>query len=72
MGKKTELQVYNTKNMNIPVEYSKKTVPLFIDDKHIDFNTTAEHLGMLRSIQGNNVTIMTRITAHRQARSPSL
>ena len=66
-GEKTKLQVYNTKNMNIPVEYSKKTVPLFIDDKHIDFNTTAEHLGMLRSIQGNNVTIMTRITAHRQA-----
>ena len=44
-----------------------ETNPLVIDGKKINFVSTAEHVGLLRSSAGNHLTIMDRITAHNKA-----
>ena len=49
------------------VKYAVNTNPIKIDDKPIKFSTTAEHVGILRSTEGNLPTIMARITAHKRA-----
>ena len=64
---KTKLQVYGTKKMKLAVEYAKQTNPISIDGEKINFVETAEHVGILRSSSGNSVTILTRITAHKNA-----
>ena len=66
-SEKTKLQVYQTKSMNLQVDYAKKTVPIMINDETIDFSDAAEHVGMVRSVSGNLPTILVRFTAHKNA-----
>jgi hypothetical protein len=66
-SEKTKLQVYQTKNMNLQVDYAKNTVPIKINDESIDFSDAAEHVGMVRSVSGNLPTILARFTAHKKA-----
>ena len=64
---KTKLQVFSTKDMELLVDYAKNTNPINLDSKEVSFVDSAEHVGMVRSTAGNNLTIMTRIIAHRKA-----
>ena len=49
------------------VNYAMETNPLQIDGKKINFVSTAEHVGLLRSSSGNHLTLLDRITAHNKA-----
>ena len=64
---KTKLQVYYTQDMQTVVNYAIETNPLQIDGKKINFVSTAEHVGLLRSPAGNHLTLLDRITAHNKA-----
>ena len=66
-SEKTKLQVFHTKEMNLDVEYVKKTFPLKINDVLIEYSETAEHVGMIRSTSGNIPTLLARMTAHKKA-----
>ena len=41
--------------------------PIVINDKHIDFENSAEHVGIIRSNEGNLPNLMNRFSAHRKA-----
>ena len=49
---KDELEVFN---------------PIVIKGKHIEFTNEAEHVGIIRSVEGNLPHILNRMTAHRKA-----
>ena len=66
-SEKTKLQAFHTKQMEMPVDYAKKTNSIKINNEQIDFSETAEHVGMVRSIAGNLPTILARISAHKKA-----
>lgn len=53
--------------MQTVVNFAMETNPLQIDGKKINFVSTAEHVGLLRSSAGNHLTLMDRITAHNRA-----
>ena len=63
---KTRLQVFppsSEKHSQCFLQYN----PIKINGKTIDFSPTAEHVGILRSTDGNYPTIMARFAAHRGA-----
>ena len=65
-----ELSPSKTKLMIIPP--SKKNIfiphnPIYIAGKHIDFVEEAEHVGVLRSVQGNLPNIIQRIASFKKA-----
>ena len=64
---KTKLQVYHTKNMKEAVDYSKVTNPITVNGKKIGFDEQAEHVGLIRSTQGNLPAILDRMVAHKKA-----
>ena len=64
---KTKLQVFFTKKMREEVRYAMVTNPIKLNDKDIRFSETAEHVGILRSVSGNDATILARITEHKKA-----
>ena len=64
---KTKLQVMSTKAMSINVQYLKDMSPINIEGKKIDFVHSAEHVGILRSIDGNLPNLLSRLTAHKKA-----
>ena len=41
--------------------------PIVINDKQIEFDNSAEHVGIIRSIEGNLPNLMNRFSAHRKA-----
>ena len=49
------------------VNYAVQTNPINIDGKPIEFVSSAEHVGVVRSTYGNLPTILARITAHKKA-----
>ena len=53
--------------MKLAVEHARETSPINIDGERINFVDSAEHVGMLRSSSGNTVTILARLTAHKNA-----
>ena len=55
------------KAMEKTVQYTEHVNPLNLNGKKIEFNLAVEHVGMLRSSQGNTPTILDRGTAHRNA-----
>ena len=48
-------------------EYSKSINPINIDGVKIEFSTSAEHVGVLRSTTGNLPNILDRVAAHKKA-----
>ena len=50
--------------MKHKIEDIKCLNPIKVNDKIIEFTNSAEHVGMLRSVNGNLPTILARITAH--------
>ena len=66
-AEKTKLLVYYTNEMKNQVEYSVQTNPIKVDNKKINFDSSAEHVGILRATSGNLPTILTRISSHKKA-----
>ena len=64
---KTKLQVFFTTKMRQEVRYAMVTNPIKLSDKDIKFSESAEHVGVLRSTNGNQATILARITEHKRA-----
>ena len=69
---KTKLQIISTPPMAPAVEYLKLVSPVNIDGHKIPFADTAEHVGILRNVNGNLPNILNRITAHRKALGATL
>ena len=61
-AEKTILQLYS----KVPPDQNEFN-PLKIDGKSIPFSSRAVHVGIVRSIDGNESAILDRITAHRKA-----
>ena len=64
---KTKLMVFSAPRHKFLVNYQKAVSPIEIDDVPIEFVTSTEHVGIVRSTEGNLPHIQTRITAHIKA-----
>ena len=64
---KTKLQAYHTKSTEMQTFYAKLTSPINIDGESIPFADEAEHVGTVRSVNGNLDHIFSRFAAHRRA-----
>ena len=65
-AEKTRLQMFPC-NQKHPVDLESIVNPIRISKVTIDFSTTAEHVGILRSTDGNVPTIVARIESHKRA-----
>ena len=63
---KTKLLVYD-KQESMYVKYAKLISPLHIDKTPIPFASSAEHVGVLRSVNGNLSHIHQRIVSHKRS-----
>ena len=61
---KTKLLVFSAPRHKSIVSYQKAISPIAIDGVNINFVTTAEHVGVIRSTDGNLPHIQGRIAAH--------
>ena len=64
---KTKLQVFCPKNLKLDMEFAEATNPIVINGEAIHFESSAEHVGVLRSTLGNGPAILSRFSAHRKA-----
>ena len=64
-AEKTRLQVFRSKSN--PIDVHSFANPIRINDVAIDFSKTAEHVGIMRSTDGNGPTILARISSHKKA-----
>ena len=65
---KTKLQVYTPSNLSVPqVNLLKNSAQLNIDGSTIEFVDIAEHVGVVRSVDGNLPHILNRLTSHNRA-----
>ena len=64
---KTKLQAYTNNSTRYQAYYAKVVCPVNISGDKVEFTDEAEHVGVVRSTEGNTKHIMTRITAHRRA-----
>ena len=64
---KTKLLAIHDKNTEQEVNYAKLINPITIAGKQVDFVQEAEHVGILRSQNGNIPNLQRRISAHKRA-----
>ena len=64
---KTVMQVMSTNAMSKQVEYLKRFSPVNLQGSQIKFKSSAEHLGIVRSVHGNLPNILQRISSHKAA-----
>ena len=64
---KTKLQVYSSKSSDIQAFYGKTISPISINGQEINFSDEADHVGTLRSVNGNLPHLQSRFTAHRRS-----
>ena len=70
---KTKLLAFSPSSQALPLYIQKLTNPLFLNGLKIDFTSSAEHVGILRSIEGGNMpNIVNRISSHNNAISAIL
>ena len=62
---KTILQVYQPKQLS--ADSYEIYNPIKIDGRSNPFSSTADHVGILRSTNGNKPTLLARISAHKRA-----
>ena len=58
-------QLITPPGSEMEVEYAKIISPVNINGKFIPFSESAEHVGILRSVDGNMPHILDRFTAHK-------
>ena len=64
---KTKLLAFCPPGSELLVEYAKIISPISINGIPIQFNDSAEHVGVVRSVHGNRPNILARLSAHRSA-----
>ena len=64
---KTKLLCFTPTGMQSTSFYWKLVSPVSLGSSKIEFSTEAEHVGILRSVEGNLPNIMSRMSAHRRA-----
>ena len=64
---KTKLMVFSSPRENDLVTYQKEVCPIQINGTPIKFVTTAEHVGIIRSVDGNLPHLQSRISSHMRA-----
>ena len=64
---KTKLQVYIPSELSNVEEYIKNSLEIEIDTTPIKFVDTAEHVGVIRSVDGNLPHILNRMSSHNKA-----
>ena len=68
----TRRQVFAPAKLQQSVDYWSLTSPFSIDNKNINFVDSAEHVGIIRSVSGNQPHILKRITSHKRSLSAVL
>ena len=66
-AEKTKLQAFSSDCSSFSVTLAETPNPIKIYENSIPFTSIAEHVGMVRSTNGNGPTILGRFTAHRNA-----
>ena len=64
---KTRLVGFSTKSQKSLLNYQKAISPITINNVPIEFSNTAEHVGVIRSTDGNLLHIQGRVTSHTRA-----
>jgi hypothetical protein len=64
---KTKLLAFVPSNQNLQVYLQKLVNPISLDGHLIDFSSSAEHVGITRSVEGNMPNILSRISARSRA-----
>ena len=64
---KTHLQAISTSDLAPLADYAKSVSPVNIHGEKIGFVDSAEHVGILRSVGGNQPNLLRRIIAHKRA-----
>ena len=64
---KTKLLVFAPANHQMDIYMQKVRNPLTIAGHEVDFSSSAEHVGILRSPEGNMPNILSRLSAHTKA-----
>ena len=64
--KKKQISLNTAKKLDDLSHFCKKTTEIKIGDDVIDFVDEAEHVGVVRSIQGNLPHLQSRMSAHRK------
>ena len=65
---KTKLLVWTPPAQKQRTELLKLSCPISIDSLEIEYSSTAEHVGILRSVEGGNMPhVLDRLSAHRRA-----
>ena len=67
VAEKTKLLAFVPPGQELEVYYQSLTSPLYLNGHKINFSSSAEHLGVLRSVDGNMPNILSRISAHTRA-----
>ena len=66
-AEKIKLQVYTRKGIPYDHEYTSLTNPIVVNGKPIRLSSEADHVGILRSSNGNGPTLTDRFSAHKKA-----
>jgi hypothetical protein len=64
---KTKLLSFVPSNQTLQVDLQKLLNPLSLNGHEIDFSSSGEHVGILRSIDGNMPNLLSRLSAHTRA-----
>ena len=64
---KTKLLAFAPKSQSTLVDIQKISNPLSLDGHKISFSSSAEHVGILRSIDGNMPNILDRLSSHKNS-----
>ena len=64
---KNKLLVFSTENQKFIVDHAKLTSKITICGEAVEFVTEAEHVGIMRNIDGNLPNLLLRISAHKQS-----
>ena len=67
VAEKTKLLVFSPSGLEDETHLQKLLCPLFLNGHQINFSTSAEHVGVLRSTEGNMAHVMSRLSAHTRA-----
>jgi hypothetical protein len=63
---KTKLLAF-TDQKSLKLYYDKLTANIVVNSKEIQFSTEAEHVGILRSVEGSLPSLLARFSAHQKA-----
>ena len=67
VSEKTKLLAFSPKSQSTQVDIQMISNPLSLDGHKISFSSSAEHVGILRSVDGNMPNILDRFSSHKNS-----